>query len=599
MTAYVLHLVRADIRRARWLIAGFLIITAALAASYGVQPITRADPANAYWGWLAFALLSWAVMILTLVIVPTIVQSDSAVGTNAFWMTRPIPPAALCGAKVVLLAFVVVLIPAVVECGLMAIYGVPVRPMARVALQTMLVQALATALLMTAAALTANLARFAVLCGAALALGAATLGISQAVTVARNASYAAQFATELSIAGDMSINVLTGPMVDHTAGIMAVLLLVAACLVLVLTQYRTRSRRRSIVAGLVGASLAVTVGAWWPWPLLRPPVTPPAWALPGAALRLTVDPQTIETGPLFDRPQESLPRRVSTSFDARTPELPEGWLASATAMESSFQIGAVHLVGLGAGGFGAPVTTPEGGGTEQAVLSRLLAVGRVLGANRPVEPLSALSLPDREVRRYAGSTGHYTGRFRIGLTRATLTASVPLRAGARAQAGPFRVVVDGVTTPPVATEGWHVAVAARESNASSILDRGPAVSRVYFLRNRATRVALRGFAPFDNGGATALSGVISPMSVPPRLFEALQDVMSSGFRARDVTIYFNTEPAPDGGLDEWLAGAELVVVCFEDGGWVERTIEIPDFPLRPSPTPPPGQPHPFGTRMGG
>ena len=68
-----------------------------------------------------------------------------------------------------------------------------------------------------------------------------------------------------------------------------------------------------------------------------------------------------------------------------------------------------------------------------------------------------------------------------------------------------------------------------------------------------------------------------------------------------MTINFNPDPAdpsaPDGGLDAWLAGAELIVVRFADDGWVERTIDIADFPLLPAPLPGPPQGSP--RRIGG
>ncbi len=58
------------------------------------------------------------------------------------------------------------------------------------------------------------------------------------------------------------------------------------------------------------------------------------------------------------------------------------------------------------------------------------------------------------------------------------------------------------------------------------------------------------------------------------------------FRASAVTVRYD-EIAFSGTLnrplaldDEWLAGAELVIVALEEQGTFTKTVHIPDFPLK-------------------
>lgn len=142
-------------------------------------------------------------------------------------------------------------------------------------------------------------------------------------------------------------------------------------------------------------------------------------------------------------------------------------------------------------------------------------------------------------------------------------------------------------------------VGVRESNATSLFDGAPASSQWYYLRNQARKQAIQGSAPPDGAISFPLPGLIHPSSLPPRLFLALYDVSMSGFRARGVVINFfamtDTPIDDESALDGWLADAELVVVRMTNAGWVERTLDIPEFPLVPSK---PGDPGPAGIPFG-
>jgi hypothetical protein len=109
---HVLHLMAADVRRCRWPLLLWIALAVTGAASEAVlwRSVTAsAGQAAAYaltLFWLAGALLSVA-------LVPLVVQGDPAVGGRAFWMTRPIQPVSLAVAKILLLASLLVGLPIV------------------------------------------------------------------------------------------------------------------------------------------------------------------------------------------------------------------------------------------------------------------------------------------------------------------------------------------------------------------------------------------------------------------------------------------------------------------------------------------------------
>jgi hypothetical protein len=582
------HLVRTDLRRLRLLIGGWLLLMASIATVYGFQPLYSNSLRFAYTGWLAYTLLFWAMQLFTVVLVPLVLQADPAVGTDAFWMTRPVRPAMLASSKLLLVLILIVLVPTASMMALMIAYHVPASEVMRVSLEMGILQTLWVAVLTVAAVLTRSIARFVVLSGAGLVLVAVTLGIVGAITAAQVAAQAFAGKLEFVLIGSAQ-DFRTGSAVDHTPELIAVLVAIATAATLVLTQYRTRLRRHSVLVGIVGLILSWLAGASWQRPLLQPPPTPPAWAT-SQALQLTVDRDSIRTDPRNPGTPRDRQTWVSTWLHARLTGIPPGWFATATLIDASLELDAARLESARRG---YPASISSDGSDEPppaAVQRRLLDVTRLrpsMPSHR--EPLVAFALSDAEVARYAPAVGHYRGRFRIGLTRAEVVATLPLQSGATAQDGAYRLVIDSLST----TQWGSGAVSGRESNATSLFDERPPSSRSYLLRNRRTREATSGNAPPDLTADYVLASFARPDLLPPRLFLTIHDVASSGFRARGISIMFpwilELLREDRAAADAWLADAELVVVRTTDDGWVERTLDIPAFPLVPSPVPHTGQ----------
>ena len=147
------HLVATDLRRHRLLIVAWLICIAATTITGGVQPFLSAQAVGRGIGLIG-GLLSLTQTLLMLVVIASVVHTHPLVGSNAFWMTRPISPDALLVSKVALLGFLTVAAPAIATTALMVAYHVPASQMVPVLVQFTLYQSFWMVVLMTAAALT-------------------------------------------------------------------------------------------------------------------------------------------------------------------------------------------------------------------------------------------------------------------------------------------------------------------------------------------------------------------------------------------------------------------------------------------------------------
>ena len=164
-------------------------------------------------------------------------QADPLVGTDAFWITRPIPSWALLAAKVIFLGGVVAVVPIVAESVVMIAYRVPLADVSRVAAQNAVAQMLWLMIMMAAASVTPTLARYALLFAGA-AIGLALL---EAVTQL----------IQTSVGRHVPLLPALPEPANPTASLLLLLLLTAAALGMTAVQYATRSWVRAVPVGVV------------------------------------------------------------------------------------------------------------------------------------------------------------------------------------------------------------------------------------------------------------------------------------------------------------------------------------------------------------
>jgi hypothetical protein len=565
----ILHLLSADIRRFRLMIGLWLAVSAASTAIEGVRPMFASDVFSMNAIGVAGDLIWLAKLLFGFVLIPLVVQTHPLVGSDAFWMTRPIPPRALMASKLALLAAGIVVVPVACEMALMIAYKVPPQRMAAVAVQTTLWQALYLTVVMALAALTRNLARFALLCGGVLLALAVTAMISVAVAMARMDDTAA--------VGMVAFSVGPSPSAADaaTSGIVFLIVVVASGLALLTVQYATRSARRAALVGVAGVVAAWALSSMWPWPLLQPRLVVPDWARNESSLMLSAEPDSVEFGMEDHWPTRKPTWRIGRA-QLRLEGIEPGWLPSVrvTGAVLDFQPD-VHL---SSGGFGYAVRVPIGRENTpplKGVVRAALGVNR-LGIQESPEPerVVVVAIRDADFTRYAPGTGHYRGHAAVELTREEVVAMLPLQAGATFQEDAYRVVVDEVRLA-----SKSLSVRARISDARTAFDRRPTPRYAFYLRNQQRGEAVgSSVAPMLSHGL--LIGLL-----PGYGYTSDSGSGSSGFAMGGQFMRFPPGYAPTDKdrleIDEaWMEGAEIVIVRETTEGSVSRPLEIRDFPLR-------------------
>ena len=99
----VAHLVRADVRRFRLLLAAWVLIEVLSTVFTGVRPVLDADPRTMTAVESPGNRAVPDAMARDDRLLALVVQTHPLVGSDAFWMTRPIPPRALLASKILLL----------------------------------------------------------------------------------------------------------------------------------------------------------------------------------------------------------------------------------------------------------------------------------------------------------------------------------------------------------------------------------------------------------------------------------------------------------------------------------------------------------------
>ena len=174
------HLVRHDIRALRLPLIAWLLLLLAHAAvmAFGrglIDPEELRAPMLTFSVFLAGARLAFTVLLTVLLI-----QRDSPVGTTAFWLTRPIRPAAMASSKALSAALLLIVPPAVVGWVLFTALGLPQGDVLGGVWELVLEQAMIVGLSAMGAAITATIPQFAVVAVAAVVLFGALVGQARA-----------------------------------------------------------------------------------------------------------------------------------------------------------------------------------------------------------------------------------------------------------------------------------------------------------------------------------------------------------------------------------------------------------------------------------
>ena len=578
---HLLHLVRADARRFRVLLALWVLVVIVETVFRAVRP-TFVDERQLSMMFNLLATMLFATRWLGMVlIVALVVQTHPLVGSDAFWMTRPISWRVLLASKMALLVTTLVAVPTVAELALMVACRVPIAEALPIALQLILLQCLWLFIFMALSSVTRNLARLAVVAGSVLIGLILLLNVMIAVMMRRMGD------------GPRMVDVVPRTEPSPAGFVVMLLLTIAAAFMLVTVQYRARSVRRSVLTGAAGICVALAAVFFWPSRGRLVPV--PDWANRDSAVQLTAETPRGE----FRLSHDGSPLRPGDGWQIGVARLTvrgveEGWLPTMTLKDASITFD------------GATVRTAGNGYSTQAVLmaaTDALNDGphspverQVLGVSRLLESLPfpqaergtpAIILADAEFRNRLGSQGTYRGSFQVDLDRLTVAATLPLQAGATFQSPQRRLIVDQVIA-----QNRAASIRLRHFISTSMFASGLRPRLSFYLRNRGKSEAVAGSS---HGGFGGLSTGIGLMLIGIGGWSSPTEA-GNGFSIISDVIRF---PAAYGGYaggpppfeitPEWLSQAELVIVHTIPAGSVWRDVEIAGFEIAEAPPPrPPG-----------
>jgi len=557
------HLLRTDIRHFRWLLAGWVLIQAMSTVYAGTSPFASTDgrfaaPIAA----LGFVLILARWLGLAFM-VPLLLQTDPAVGSDAFWLTRPIPWRTMLLSKIVLIGGACVGLPVVFEMILMAVYQVPLRYIVMVGVQGLLLQGLVVAVLLALGALTRTLAGFAIVAG----------GLLLAVGVLMNVGLI--FAMRMLEEGPQIYEVHPRLVSSAAAPVVILTAWIAALALVVAVQYRLRSTRAAVSTAVV--ALALVIALPFVWPGSDHALAAPEWAGRDSALQLVVQAPRVS----FTLQDRWLPSHRPVEWfigdvQLRLNGVEKTWLGTLRLIDSSLRMEDGSTLET-VGNEGSKTVLFEGvdDSPAEVVTRDLLGVSRIRSAwTGPIWPDSvpAIHLKEADVRQRFGSAALYRGRFMLDLDRLQVSGVVPLQPGAEFRDGGNRIVVEGVQR-----RGSGAQLLLRQIAVTTFFNSGSDRPQFY-LRNPRTSEALEGreAAAMASSGSFAISGVsmIGANGVGLNLRRQLYEF------GRTSMSQFDFEITP-----EWLAQSELVLVERIASGSISRTIEIPSAELVEAPRP--------------
>jgi len=565
----VLHILRKDLRRLRWLLIMWMAILAArvILAVIGSATAGVTFPA-------AFALREVDVVlpllhtVMLALLVARLIHEEPLVGWNAFWLTRPYSTRALVTAKLLFLVVVMVLLPLAADLSTMAVFKAGARAQLTAAPtfgSTHVTWALGLAVV---AVLTPSLATFVLTIVGGVVAIAVTLLLLIAVSL---------------VFGLAQTTAYDGPLVANpTPGIVSMIVFIATALGVIAYQYRHRRWLVAATLGAVGLVASMIVPGVWPGPLEQPQQPAPGpWTRSLAATSVRIDPRLaldiaqnpFETAPTPKRRVHAFVELLGMPADAAvqgvrvsgTLRLEDGTTLRSSQMESfSREYGTT--VGI------VPTITET---PAHAALGDIEILNE--RESRQEYWPALLSLTQEEHARHKGQTGRFDGTLRFHVYRTVVGAALPLREGATKDDGLTRIEV--VRAQPI-DGGYRLVV--RHWQALPFMESGRSHNFQFVLRNRRLRNAVELGEELSWSGSfagTSRGGMILSAALPGWSFGSSAE---SGFDVHTQALQFPWRM--QGGavglarLDRgWFDDAELVVLDTVYGGPVTRSVTIADF----------------------
>ena len=549
----ILHLARTDLRRWRWPLAGWvLLVVLRLWIDEAGPMMARAGAATAAAEVLS-GLLPVTQIAFFCLLVSLIVHETPLVGTDAFWLTRPIDRRQLLAAKLLTLGCALVLLPQLGDVLLMLRRELPGSAVALAAIEGLLWRFLWLLIVLVVASVTPSPVRF------GLALAAIVLALAAALT----AFVIALTHIDLGMPGGPP----AVPVPDSTGALALLVATTAVAAAVVWHQFVTRRRGRSIALALVGLAAVPFVAGTGIWPRLRArEPEPPSWAMDRARtpLELATPTALIRDAPRW-RPDDD-PKWVLAA-DVTLPGVPADHFAEVLALESRVVLpDGLRIEGSGAGTVSILRSAVEPRLNRYDAWQRVvgMALGRTAAADAEAShyeawPVLATISPDEAERLQAQRAG-YSGSFEIRFWR--------YRAAAILALGPavFRNGVQVIEILNVERGRDSRTVLVRRSSATAMLRPEVQPEYAVVLRHRERGEVLSGESRVASSGAFAL--------LQPLGFSIGQVSDSTGFHTYAMRLRFPGWDNVTGVDAAWFDQAEIVIVETVYAGGVSRQFTV-------------------------
>ncbi len=423
------HHMKKDVRHLRWLLGLWVLLVAAEALLIGFG--NHADPDNLV-AQVAYQMISVLLpllqFLLTVVMVPLLVQDEPLVGTTAFWFTRPIPRPLLLSSKALFCLLAFVLFPAVVELSVLVLNRIPVEEVMGVAPEILFAALVSIVSVFVLAVLTQNFARFAITGVAILvAFTVASVTISLTMMYLRGAEE-----TLLRTSGTLMLS----------RSIVSNVLYLAFGVAVIVNQYLTRHTVRSIVLVAVAIAASIAASSAWPIDFMQLPAQPPAdTAVDCSTLSMKINDRYVRSSAGVARRGVEAKQNIQT--DVSVAGLPASYVADIVETRTRFtpegeaesSVAATNRRGYS---FSSRWTNKQ--------VRELFPNTRVIGPDSTyVGSAEILSLPLPRYMELKDKRGALDGDADIAVFRSVISHAFPLKRGSRFHQGSTEEVIGEVT----------------------------------------------------------------------------------------------------------------------------------------------------------
>lgn len=559
------HVLKFDLRRYRWLVAGWILVTLATVTLQAWAPFLRVGRRQVEPVDLAMSFGWFSQLLLAGILLPLLVHTHAATGTTAFWMTRPFPPSTLVRSKLLLFSMLFLGVPAVCDAAVMMAYGVPLMPLLLAVVDASLMRASVLSIFLAIAVLTPNFARFALVIGGIVLAFAVIINLWVLVEMSRSEQMWAY--AVLTVGGASPFDERYEP--EPTGGVLSTVAVIIVGVLVAAHQYRTRATKRTIGIAVSGALAALLIAFAWPWPMIRATSEVPTWAQDAASARLVTAREVVqlERGPDLDAPS---PWRIGRGH-VFVEGVPAGWVArtrlhSATVTTQSGE----RIESLG---IGYPSILPSGPGDStslESALKAILGVDAVVGPRlSPSESVVMIAARQPLDRQFVGA---YRGEFAIDLAEMSVAAVLPLKESAVFEARALRI--------KLIESRWSEAgltIRYRMSDVgSSSFDRRLPDSFEFYLRSASRRQAVEAQHTYSGSTfyAPAFGVTVEHASVGSRFHADQREMMFQNLYGPTAVVRVDRS---------WMDDAELVIVRTRRERTIMRTLEAPQLQFVPPP----------------